>query len=123
MSKSRHTPIGQTTLRRSYGITGNEDLVVSLHPDNRITIHKEPTDRKLRRGEELPEIAIDIEEAWANRVDDTPVSDLESRIDRVVRKLPIADLSGPPEKVGYIAKSWLMRELKAEFGQNEKHLA
>lgn len=121
MSKSRHTSIGQTTLRRSYGITNDEDLVVSLCPDNRVTIHKEPVDRKLRRGEKLPEVTIDIEEAWANRkddqVDNSTLSELESRIDRVIRKLPIADLSGSPEKVGYIAKSWLMRELEAEFRQ------
>jgi hypothetical protein len=113
-AKSRHTPMG-TTLKRSYGITDDQDLVVSMCSDRTVRVHAEPTTRKLRRGEQLEEVVIDIDEAWRNRAQGSPLLDFEHKVARVLRRLPIADLSGPAEKVGYLAKIWLMRELAAEF--------
>jgi hypothetical protein len=118
MEKSRHTAISGK-LTRSYGIQDSEDLVVEMSDDGNIKIRKEPTDRKLRRGEVLPEVVINVQDAWDNRKEETPTNELESRIDKVLAKLPIADLSGSPGQVGYIAKIWLMRELKNEF-ENKK---
>lgn len=119
--KSRHTPISGS-LSRSFGIDEETalDLVAELRDDGTIAIREEPVDRKLKRGEKLPEVVINIRETWdagkkkASNAKAAP-KEIESAIDRVLARLPIADLSGPPEKVGYQAKVWLMKELQKEF--------
>lgn len=119
--KSRHTTlIG--SLARSFGIDEetSTDLVAEFRDDGTIAIREEPADRKLKRGEKLPEVVINVRETWdagkkkATNAAAAPMA-IESAIDRVMARLPIADLSGSPEKVGYQAKAWLMRELRREF--------
>ena len=119
--KSRHTTL-TGSLARSFGIdeVNATDLVAEFRDDGTIAIREEPVDRKLKRGEKLPEIVIDVRDTWeagkkkAQTAAAAP-KEIESVIDRILAKLPIADLSGTPEKVGYHAKVWLMRELKREF--------
>lgn len=118
--KSRHTPIAGR-LSRSFGIdeVNALDLVAELRDDGTISIREEPVDRKLKRGEQLPEVIIDVRETWEagkkNTVSKAAPKEIESVIDRVLARLPIADLTGTPEQVGYRAKAWLMKELKREF--------
>lgn len=125
--KSRHTTlIG--SLARSFGIDEKAatDLVVEFRDNGTIAIREEPVDRKLKRGEKLPEVVISVRETWdagkkkASNAAATPKA-IESAIDRVIAKLPIADFSGAPDKVGYQVKVWLMNELQKEFNpqQNE----
>jgi hypothetical protein len=71
--------------------------------------------RRLKRGEVLPEVIINARAAWDNRQKESPIDDVERRIDKVLARIPIADLSGSAEQVGYRAKVWLMSELKQEF--------
>lgn len=119
--KSRHTTlIG--SLARSFGIDEETatDLVAEFRDDGTIAIREEPVDRKLKRGEKLPEVVINVRETWnsgkkkANNAAAAPKA-IESAIDRVLAKLPIADLSGSPDKIGYHAKAWLIKELQKEF--------
>lgn len=119
--KSRHTTlIG--SLARSFGIDEENaiDLVAEFRDDGTIAIREEPVDRKLKRGEKLPEVVINVRETWnagkkkATNASAAPKA-IESAIDRVIAKLPIADFSGTPDKVGYQAKVWLMNELQKEF--------
>jgi hypothetical protein len=121
--KSRHTPIAGS-LSRSFGIDeiNARDLVVEFRDNGTVAIREEPVDRKLKRGEKLPEVEINVRETWeagknkaTHSVAKAAPKELESAIDRVIAKLPIADLSGDPEKVGYRAKAWLMKELQREF--------
>lgn len=121
--KSRHTPI-TGSLTRSYGISDFTalDLVVELRDNGTITIREEPVDRKLKRGEKLPEIEINVRDTWevgkkktTHAAARAAPEEIVSAIDRVIAKLPIADLSSTPELVGYKAKAWLMKELQKEF--------
>jgi hypothetical protein len=109
-------------LARSFGIDEETatDLVAEFRDNGTIAIREEPADRKLKRGEKLPEVVINVLETWnagkkkANNAAATP-REITSAIDRVLARLPIADLSGSPDKVGYQAKAWLMHELQREF--------
>lgn len=122
MSKSRHTPISGK-LSRSFGIDEETatDMVAEFREDGTIAIREEPVDRKLGRGEKLPEVVIDIREAWeagqkkAVTAQAAPKA-VETAIDRVLARLPVADLSeASPGKFTYNAKVWLMKELDREF--------
>ena len=125
--KSRHTTIAGS-LSRSFGIDeiNAVDLVAEMRDDGTISIREEPVDRKLKRGEKLPEVIIDVRETWeggkkkASNAAAAP-KEIESAIDRILAKLPIADLSGDPDKVGYRAKVWLMKELQREFHPEPEH--
>lgn len=121
--KSRHTPIAGS-LSRSFGIDEINalDLVVELRDNGTIAIREEPVDRKLKRGEKLHEIEINVRDTWdvgkkkaTHAVAKAAPKEIESAIDRVIAKLPIADLSSTPARVGYQAKAWLMKELQREF--------
>lgn len=121
VSKSRHTTL-VGSLARSYGIDEESatDMVAEFRDDGTVAIREEPVDRKLKRGEKLPEVVINVRDTWeagkkkASTAKAAP-KEIESAIDRVIARLPIADLTGTPEKVGYHAKAWLMRELQREF--------
>lgn len=107
-------------LTRSYGVEDDEDLVVELADDGSLRIRAEPVTRRLRRGEVLPEVVVDVRKTWDERKkDDASPHQIERIIDRVIARLPIADLSGTPEKVGYQAKVWLLNELRRETKQEQ----
>jgi hypothetical protein len=112
--KSRHTA-ASGRLTRSFGIEDDQDLVAEINEDGTLRIREEPVHRKLKRGEAIPEVVLVARDIWDARKTEAPVGDTESRIDKVLARLPIADLSGSPEQVGYRAKVWLMAELKREF--------
>lgn len=122
--KSRHTPIAGK-LARSFGIDeiNATDLVAELRDDGTIAIREEPVDRKLKRGEKLLEVIINVSDAWvagknkATAKAEAPRA-LESAIDRVLSRLPIAELNEQPgqaDKFVYRAKAWLMKELQMEL--------
>ena len=113
-NKSRHTVIAGR-LSRSFGITDGDDLVAEFRDDGTISIREEPTERKLRRGEKLPEVVLNVREVWETRKNAQSAEDAKSLIEKVCAKLPIADLSGTPERVGYQAKVWLLNALKHEM--------
>lgn len=112
--KSRHTA-ASGRLTRSFGIENDQDLVAEICDDGTLRIREEPTNRRLKRGEVLPEVVLVVRDIWETRKKEAPVADVERRIGKVLVRLPIADLSGTAEQVGYKAKVWLMRELKQEF--------
>jgi len=110
--KSRHTTLSGK-ISRSFGIDEEsaKDLVVELNEEKGIVIRKEPTDRKLKRGEVLPAVTIDPEEAFNNA--GNPAYEVGDIIQALTRKMPVAKfLEGKPEHVDYRAKVWLMDELK-----------
>lgn len=111
--KSRHTTISGK-LARSFGISDGDDLVVELVDDGTIRIREEPVHRKLRRGEVLPEVVLDVREIWAKRGEAEPAGAAESLVDRLLAAVPIADLSGTPQQMGYKTKAFLMGALKKE---------
>lgn len=107
-NKSRHTQLS-STVTRSVGIEDGSDLVVELRPGGKLRLFLEPVARRLRRNESLPDVEFDLREMWEAR------ADAASRVDWVtglIKKLPVADFSGPPEKVGYKVQVWLLAELK-----------
>lgn len=109
--KSRHTPI-KGSLVRSFGLTGSEDLVVEMRDTGHVVIKMEPTDRRLKRGEKLPEVLIDVRGAWESRTveEATPT---DAVIDKLISRMPIAKFEeGPASTVDYRAKCWLMKQLK-----------
>jgi hypothetical protein len=101
-------------LSRSFGIVDGDDLVVEMGDDGTVRIREEPVHRKLKRGEVLPEVVLDVREIWDRRADTEPAGAVESLVDRLMAAVPIADLSGTPEQVGYKAKAFLMGVLKKE---------
>lgn len=109
--KSRHTPISGK-LTRSFGVTGDVDLVAEMNADGTISIREEPVGRRLGRGEELPEVRVRVRDVWDNSLSVEPITASESWVDALLSSLPIANFSGSPERVGYLAKVWIMNELK-----------
>ena len=100
------------SLTRSFGEEDGQDLVVELRDNGTIAIREEPTTRRLQRGEKLPEVVIDVRQAWNDRDKGKPVVEAaEGLIDKLLRKLPIADF---PERIGYQFKVWALNALKEE---------
>lgn len=99
------------SLTRSFGLQGSEDLVVELRESGEIAVRKEPVDRRLKRGEQLPEVCLNVQEVWdrQEQLDGGDVQDLVNQVlDRLVRKIPIASFEGiPQERVDYRVKVWL----------------
>lgn len=116
---SRHTPI-KGSLTRSFGVEDDQDLVVAMRDDGYVSVRYEPTHRKLKRGEILPQFSISVEDLWAMR--DKPVansSEVGGILERIAAKLPVAQLIEDGEKnLGYAVKVWLMNALKDEI---QKH--
>jgi hypothetical protein len=104
-------------LTRSFGIVDGMDLVVEMSADGVIVIREEPVDRRIGRGETLPEVRVTARDVWDNRSSDTPATEAETWVDHLLTTLPVANLSGPPERVGYLAKVWIMNELKRKSGR------
>lgn len=115
--KTRHTPM-RGKLARSFGIEGTEDMVVELREEGVVAFRREPADRKLKRGEQLPELALDVKETCQNlgSRDDRDAMDL---VEAVAARIPIAKFSETkPENVAYEVKCWLMQEMKNEIENN-----
>lgn len=109
--KSRHTTM-RGKLTRSFGIADGEDYVVELNEDGYITFRREPADRKLRRREEVPSVRLHVSEVCADLT--IPKGDVESILEQIARRVPIADFSEEtsPHKIPYKVKVWLMNALK-----------
>lgn len=109
---SRHTAIGNGIIR-SIGEDEDADFVVGIRADGMIFVREEPQ-RRLRRGEKLPEVVIDPWEVWRSRGASAP-ADTESWVNALVAKVPIAKFEGSdPRKVAYAMKVWLLEELKQQ---------
>lgn len=108
---SRHTK-ASGLLTRSLGITDNLDLVVGIHQEGHIIIREEPTDRKLRRGEKLQELKIDVRQAWEGR-DDIAPSRKEDVVREVLEALFHVLPTAPSENTdSYKLKCWMWDRLK-----------
>ena len=106
---SRHTLL-KGSISRSLGVDGNEDTVVEIRDDRTVVIRKEPTDRRLGRGEKLPEVVIDVDDAWEKG---NAASNAEAKVDQLLSALHTADFSGQtPEKIEYKMRVWLINKLK-----------
>jgi hypothetical protein len=117
---SRHTPI-KGTLTRSFGEDDDQDLVVAMHEEGYVSVRYEPTSRKLKRGEKLPESRISVEDLWEMRdkplAAEVKVGEVELILKRILARLPIADfgIEELGNKVHYQAKAWLWQQLKQEI--------
>lgn len=117
---SRHTPI-KGSLTRSFGIDeDHRDLVVAMHEDGFVSARYEPTDRKLKRGEQLAEGRISVEELWQCHakpiVTNAKINEVELILRRILARVPTADLGSEElgSKAHYRLQSWLWQELKKE---------
>jgi hypothetical protein len=118
--KSRHTPVSGS-LTRSFGIEGFNDLVVELKSDGQVIFRKEPVDRKIKRGEQLPERRLNVREVMGD-LGNRPTKELEvtSIIEALMAKAPIAQFEGDtPRNVSYSMKVWLLKELKQIINPEE----
>lgn len=110
---SRHTTM-TGRLVRSFGFDGNEDLVVELVDDGQVIFRKEPTDRKIRRGEQLPERRLNVREVMKDLLA-RPAQEMAAAeiIEAIIAKLPIAKFEeDEPKNIAYAMKVWLLNELK-----------
>ncbi len=111
--KSRHTPM-TGRLTRSFGIDGTDDLVVELTAEGQVVFRKEPADRKLKRGEQLPERRMDVREVMRDLAG-RPAKEMEAEaiIVELMVRAPIAKFEeDTPKNVAYAMKVWLLRELR-----------
>ena len=102
------------SLTRSFGVDGTDDWVVELNADGRITFRKEPVDRKLRRGEKLPECTLNVRDV-INNISTRPAKEIEVSdiLENLLAQLPISKFEeDTPKNVVYNMKVWLMRELR-----------
>lgn len=105
---SRHTAL-KGSLTRSLGASGDEDLVVELAEPGILIIRREPLGRRLRRGEELPQMRIDLREAAKNMSGGFG----EDAVGELIKKLPLASWEADkPATVAYKAKVWMLQQLK-----------
>lgn len=127
---SRHTPIG-SGLSRSMnadleGLSDSE-LVIHLDPGGIIRLTAEPTNRRLGRGEILPEVKLDAVKLFnenkpgkvVSKVDGLKFNDasLESKIDKVLSLVAIEHDEG--SQIFYQAKVSLMKAVKKVFVTQE----
>lgn len=111
--KSRHTPM-TGRLTRSFGIDGTDDLVVELTAEGQVVFRKEPADRKLKRGEQLPERRLCVREVMRDLAG-RPAKEMEAEaiIVELMARAPIAKFEeDTPKNVAYAMKVWLLRELR-----------
>lgn len=117
MGKSRHTK-AKGLLTRSLGVNENVDLVAGIDAAGHFVIREEPTDRKLKRNEKLPEVKLDIRQLWEDSGRGTTcvessIDEFGELLDEIIRRMPIAKFEeGPPSKIHYRAKFWILQELK-----------
>ena len=108
-------------LVRSFGFDDTEDQVVELS-DGHVIFRREPGDRKLKRGEKLPELRVNVAEACAD-LGGAPAKerDVADILWAVASRVPIAAFEGKsPDKIAYGMKVWLMKELKRELQPKEE---
>lgn len=84
-------------------------LVAMIQDDGTVTIADKPVAGRRKRGTQPKVVTIALVDVWKHREDPAGV---ESVFDRILKRMPVADFAGTPEKVGYQAKVWLMRQLK-----------
>lgn len=117
--KSRHTPMTGRIVR-SFGLAGTDDLVVELTEDS-VVFRKEPVDRRLNRGEKLPERRINVRDGMRDLSGKPPAEvKVEAILEELLARLPIAKLEGDtPKNVAYSLKVWMLRELKRTITKEE----
>ena len=117
--KSRHTPMSGK-LTRHFFTEENEDLVVELNAEGYVVFRREPNDRKLKRGEQLPEFRVNVIEACSNlSAPAAEESDVAAILEKIAAKVPIASFEDEtPAKAAYKMKVWLLDELKKTISDN-----
>ncbi len=107
---SRHTVLPKgAQITRSLGEDGENDFVAELRGDGRLRLRVEPVGRKLQRNEVLLGMELDLHEVWRNRKTEP---EQVNWLDKLIAAIPIADFSGPPDKVGYQVKVFILNHLK-----------
>ena len=90
-------------------------MVVEITPDGEVVIREEPTHRRLKRGEKLPEVRINAREAFTSGSRVEEIAQAETWIDALIREAPVAKFEGDsPAKVAYSMKVWLLDRLNGE---------
>lgn len=84
-------------------------LVALIQDDGTVTIADKPATGRRKRGTQPKVVTVDLVDVWKHREDSAAV---ETVFDDLLRKMPVADFTGTPEKVGYQAKVWLMKQLR-----------
>ncbi len=107
------TPIIKGSITRSFGRLGSDEVVATMSEDGAVTISRIPTHRRLRRGEKLPSVRIDVlETAGRLRESTTEVQSAQAILERIADRLPIAKFEeDSPRNVAYAMKVWLLKEL------------
>lgn len=91
------------------GLDEDTLLLVSIAGDGVVTIVDKPAQGRRKRGQQQRTLVVDIKDLWNQRGDAPKV---ESVFDELLRRMPVADFTEVPEKVGYKVKVWLRNELK-----------
>lgn len=117
---SRHTEM-RGRLSRSFGSDGEEDQVVELDESGYVVFRREPLNRRLRRGEELPEVRLSVREVLSGVGKKAPATQsAEDILERILAKIPIAKFEGDtPRNLAYAMKVWLLREVKRVVDKEE----
>lgn len=111
--KSRH-PTMKGKLTRSFGIDETDDLVVELHEDGHVAFRKEPIHRKLKRGEQIPELRLNVAEICEELAGPpAQANDVDAILQKVADRIPVASFEDEsPAKVAYKMKVWLINAVK-----------
>ena len=119
--KGRHTPI-KGSLTRSFGADGSEDLVVELRESGHVVFRREPMDRRIKRGEQLPEKVVDVESTMQTlSAPDTQESSVAEILEEILRRAPIAKIEGDrADKIAYNWKVWLLEELRRIINKHKE---
>ena len=123
MSRSRHTP-AKGLLTRSLGVEDDTDLVVGIDQDGTVMIRQEPTDRRLKRGEALPELRIDVRQAWEGRDAKGPVESedtVRGILTALFHSLPVAADDEADVKNLTKLKGWMWQRLRLLLTDDQEY--
>ncbi len=100
----------------------DRELVIHLEPGGVIRLVAEPVNRRLGRGEALPEVRLNAEALFNEGVQvgnkEISVSkDIDGKMNKVLTKVAIAHDEGSP--AFYYAKATLMKAIKEVFSEKE----
>ena len=123
VSNSRHTP-AKGLLTRSLGVEDNQDLVVGLDENGTLLIRVEPTDRRLKRGEVLPELRIDARQAWSGKDTKTP-TETEDTVREILtalfHTLPTAQMNENDQKSWTKLQGWIWGRLRTLLTDDQEY--
>lgn len=121
--KSRHTPM-KGKLSRSFGFDDTEDLVVELNAEGFVAFRREPNDRKLKRGEQLPEVRLDVRDMCSDLSVPKPAAqedEMVAILERVAGQLTVRKFEEePPKNLAHTMKFQLLDMLKQAIADQKE---